>query len=83
MKIDYLTKVGAAFTAFFTPSSDGLIGGKPAPTELVSTKSVAIIGKVTASTISLLLERNERYCRMQGSAFANYVPSLGNGCFAV
>ncbi|KAG0092084.1 hypothetical protein BGZ93_008505 [Podila epicladia] len=44
MKIDYLTKVGAAFTAFFTPSSDGLIGGKPAPTELVSTKSVAIIG---------------------------------------
>ncbi|KAG0331378.1 hypothetical protein BG004_001691 [Podila humilis] len=44
MKIDYLTKVGAAVTAFFTPTSDGLIGGKPAPTELVTLKSVAIIG---------------------------------------
>jgi len=44
MKVDYLAKVGAAFTAFFTPYSDGLIGGKPAPTELATVKSVAIIG---------------------------------------
>lgn len=58
MKIDYLTKVGAAFTAFFTPSSNGLIGGKP-PVELVSTKSVAIIGKVAVPSVSLL-ERSER-----------------------
>ncbi|KAF9210865.1 hypothetical protein BGZ59_008830 [Podila verticillata] len=50
MKIDYLAKVGAAFTAFFTPTSDGLIGGKPAPTELATVKSVAIIGAGAGGT---------------------------------
>ncbi|KAF9410814.1 hypothetical protein BGZ94_001524 [Podila epigama] len=44
MKIDYLTKVGAAVTAFFAPTSDGRIGERATPTDLAPIKSVAIIG---------------------------------------
>lgn len=44
MRIGYFSKVGAAVTAFFTPSTFQLSGGPETAKELVPTKSVAIIG---------------------------------------
>ncbi|KAG9063958.1 hypothetical protein KI688_004072 [Linnemannia hyalina] len=44
MRIGYFSKVGAAVTAFFTPSTFQLSGGPDTAKELVLTKSVAIIG---------------------------------------
>ncbi|KAF8926057.1 hypothetical protein BGZ47_002919 [Haplosporangium gracile] len=44
MRIGYFSKVGAAVTAFFTPSTFQLSGGQDTARELVPTKSVAIIG---------------------------------------
>ncbi|KAF9149060.1 hypothetical protein BG015_009161 [Linnemannia schmuckeri] len=44
MRIGYFSKVGAAVTAFFTPSTFQLSGGPDAAKELAPTKSVAIIG---------------------------------------
>ncbi|KAF9331797.1 hypothetical protein BGZ91_011975 [Linnemannia elongata] len=44
MRIGYFSKVGAAVTAFFTPTTFQLSGGPDTAKELVPTKSVAIIG---------------------------------------
>ncbi|KAF9571756.1 hypothetical protein EC968_000202 [Mortierella alpina] len=44
MRIDYLSKVGAAVSAFFAPSHFQLSSGKASAKELVPAKSVAIIG---------------------------------------
>lgn len=49
MRIGYFSKVGAAVTAFFTPSTFQLSGGPETAKELVPTKSVAIIGKSCCS----------------------------------
>ncbi|KAG0278383.1 hypothetical protein BGZ95_004132 [Linnemannia exigua] len=50
MRIGYLSKVGAAVTAFFTPSTFQLSGGANSPKELTPTKSVAIIGAGAGGT---------------------------------
>ncbi|KAG0375231.1 hypothetical protein BGX24_009390, partial [Mortierella sp. AD032] len=44
MRIGYFSKVGAAVTAFFTPSTFQLSGGDHSAKDLTPTKSVAIIG---------------------------------------
>ncbi|KAF9946981.1 hypothetical protein BGZ72_010964 [Mortierella alpina] len=44
MRIDYLSKVGAAVSAFFAPPHFHLSSGKAAARELVPAKSVAVIG---------------------------------------
>ncbi|KAF9100387.1 hypothetical protein BGX29_006638 [Mortierella sp. GBA35] len=44
MRLGYLSKVGAAVTAFFAPTSFQLSSGQASPKELAPVKSVAIIG---------------------------------------
>ncbi|KAI1312647.1 hypothetical protein EDD11_002884 [Mortierella claussenii] len=44
MRIDYLSKVGAAVSAFFAPPPFHLSSGQPSPAELAPVKTVAIIG---------------------------------------
>ncbi|KAF9922602.1 hypothetical protein FBU30_007271 [Linnemannia zychae] len=44
MRLGYLSKVGAAVTAFFTPTTFQLPSGTSTAKEIVPTKSVAIIG---------------------------------------
>ncbi|KAG0296717.1 hypothetical protein BGZ97_004465 [Linnemannia gamsii] len=50
MRVGYFSKMGAAVTAFFTPSTFQLSGGPSTPKELVPTKSVAIIGAGAGGT---------------------------------
>ncbi|KAG0328939.1 hypothetical protein BGZ99_004013 [Dissophora globulifera] len=50
MRINYLSKVGAAVTAFFTPPPFHLPGREHTPTELAPVKSVAIIGAGAAGS---------------------------------
>ncbi|KAF9277866.1 hypothetical protein BGZ68_008955 [Mortierella alpina] len=62
MRIDYLSKVGAAVSAFFAPSHFHLSSGKASVKELVPAKSVAVIGAgaggaSTAYYLNSFLER--------------------------
>ncbi|KAI8603482.1 Prenylcysteine lyase-domain-containing protein [Dissophora ornata] len=50
LRIGYLSKVGAAVTAFFAPPLFHLSDGQPSATELAPVKSVAIIGAGAAGS---------------------------------